>query len=226
MHSHILQLCSWTWQLDAAIYTTLLGLRTMDALNTAVYARMLLGFAIYLYTECCHCILNFSEQFTNFMHLVKMQQFISFRFYEIICIECDNYMRMISKQLAKNCLSLYAFFNELQAAQTKHLLNVCERELRHPSVLSPLGSTVWVKASTWWPWRTCVTWASLTPTPLSVTPRARTRLSSNTPSCSDLRARKLWAAETTTETYICINTHTPVPSKNIHKHICILKRIN
>lgn len=141
MHSHILQLCSWTWQLDAAIYTTLLGLRTMDALNTVVYARMLLGFANYLHTECCHCIWKFSEQFTNFMHLVKCSNLsYSFRFYEIICIECDNYMRMISKQLAKkNNVFFVCFFNELQAAQDKALAKRCERELRHPSVLSPLA---------------------------------------------------------------------------------------
>lgn len=59
MHSHILHLCSWTWQLDAAIYTTLSGLRTMFALNTAVYARMLLGFANNFHTECSHFIWTF-----------------------------------------------------------------------------------------------------------------------------------------------------------------------
>ncbi len=74
MLSHILHLCSWIWQLDAAIYTTLLGLQTMQTLR---------------FLQECFCVSQ-----TTYT--------LSFRFYEINCIKCELYKNdflTISKQI-------------------------------------------------------------------------------------------------------------------------------
>ena len=70
---------------------------------------------------------------------------------------------------------------------------------RSPSVVA--GWTDWGRPSIWWLWRTCVTWASLTPTPLSATSRAATRHSLSTRWFSGPRAKRCCPGAKTTSTW-------------------------